>query len=177
MDILATVEHTVGRLRRLSGDGQARCVRQEAYEKLESIELAHCEDAEPVSGAIELLDALRRSGMKVGIVTRNCRRAVVVSLEKAGITADVLLTRDDVPNTKPHPIHLLEALELLGVRAEEAVMVGDHLMDVQGGRAAGMRTVGFLTPGRPDDFFDPGPPDLVIRDLRELLPCVERLKK
>jgi len=177
MDILAIVEHTMARLEDASRTYDARCARREAYEQLESIELVHCKDAKPVSGAVELLGALRRSGIKLGIVTRNCRRAVEISLKKAGITADVLLTRDDVPNTKPHPNHLLEALELLGVQPGEAVMVGDHLMDVQGGRAAGMATIGFLRAERPDDFFDRSPPDLVVRDLRELLACVERLKK
>ena len=48
-------------------------------------------------------------------------------------------------------------------------MVGDHWMDVQAGKAAGMATVGILTPGRPDDFFAAHPPDRLIRDLRELI--------
>jgi phosphoglycolate phosphatase-like HAD superfamily hydrolase len=48
------------------------------------------------------------------------------------------------------------------------VIVGDHVMDVRAGKAAGMGTVGFLAPGRPPEFFDTEAPDLVLRDLSEL---------
>ena len=47
-------------------------------------------------------------------------------------------------------------------------MVGDHTMDVAGGKAAGMRTLGLLTPDRPPEFFDASAPDGVIRILPEL---------
>ena len=47
-------------------------------------------------------------------------------------------------------------------------MVGDHVMDVAGGKAAGMRTLGLLTPERAPDFFAAAAPDGVIRALPEL---------
>ena len=56
-------------------------------------------------------------------------------------------------------------------------MIGDHWMDIQAGRAAGTRTIGFLRPDRPEGFFDVCPPDVVIPDLGELLPYAEHLKK
>jgi len=177
LDILAVVDSVVARLERNSREDEARRARQEAFEKLEEIELAHCQAARPIRGALDLLRALREAGIKVAIVTRNCRSAVRLSLERSGISADVLLTRDDVSNTKPHPDHLHAALEMLGLRADEAVMVGDHWMDVRAGKAAGTRTVGFLRPERPDDFFDDEKPDLVVRDLTELLEHIKRLKK
>ena len=173
LDILAVVDHATSRL----GKEEAKSVRQEAFDRLEQIELTHCEDARPIDSAPELLNALEDAGIKVAIVTRNCRSAVKLSLEKAGIHSDVLLTRDDVPRTKPHPDHLHQALDVLGVRAQEAVTIGDHWMDIRAGKAAGTRTVGFLRPDRPQDFFDVEPPDLIIRDLAELLGHVERLKK
>ena len=116
-------------------------------------------------------------GIKIGIVTRNSRAGVAISMEKCGIMADALVTRDDVENTKPHPDHILRALDSLGVSSSEAVIVGDHWMDVLGGKSAGTRTIGFLRPDRPDDFFDREKPDLVIRDLAELLAEIERLKE
>ena len=176
LDILAVVDTVVRRLREVSGEAEARRARQEAFEKLEQIELAHCQAARPIRGTLDLLDALRQAGIKVAIVTRNCRSAVRLSLERSGISGDVLLTRDDVSNTKPHPDHLHAALEMLGVRADEAVMVGDHWMDVRAGKAAGTRTIGFLRPGRSEDFFNDEEPDLVVRDLTELLEHIKRLK-
>jgi phosphoglycolate phosphatase-like HAD superfamily hydrolase len=69
---------------------------------------------------------------------------------------------------KPDPLHLHLALERLGVSPADAVMVGDHVMDVLGGKAAGTRTLGVLTPDRPPDFFREAAPDGVIRALPEL---------
>ncbi len=175
LDILAVVNAIVDRLEAQGRADEAVRVREEAFRTLERIELAHSDAAYVIPRAIELLGAIRRAGIKIGIVTRNCRSAVQVSLDRTGVFYDVLLTRDDVRNTKPHPEHLLLALEALGVDPDEALMIGDHWMDVQGGRAAGTRTIGFLRPDRPEGFFDVCPPDLIIRGLGELLPCVERL--
>ena len=177
LDILAIVDRVTGCVRDVSGEAAARRVRRKAYEQLEQIELTHCHNAQPVAGALELLDALRAAGVKIGIVTRSCAKAVRICLARTGVWADVLLTRDDVVNAKPHPAHVLEAVEILGIPPEEAIMVGDHSMDIEGGKAAGARTVGFLRPDRAEDFFEEVRPDLVIRDLRELLPYVERLRK
>ena len=176
LDILGVVDGVAARLQEQGRATEADRVRQEAFDRLEAIELVHCRDARPIPGATELLHALREAGLKVGIVTRNCRSGVRLSLERTGISADVLLTRDDVIRTKPHPDHLHQALETLGVRPEEAVMVGDHWMDIQGGKAAGTRTIGFLRPSRPRDLFDKVAPDLVITSLTELIGYAERLK-
>jgi len=178
LDILSIVDFIVARLMESSRVDEAEQAKQEAFEKLEQIELAHCRDARPVSGAVALLDALREARIKIAIITRSCTSAVRLSTAGSGISWDVLLTRDDVSSAKPHPEHLLRALDMLGVRPEEAIMVGDHWMDVQGGKSAGTRTVGFLSAAAdPDDFFDRVKPDLVIRSLGELIEHVERLKK
>ena len=173
LDILAVVNAVVSRL----PEDEGVRVRREAFDALERIELARKDAASVIPGALDLLCALRDCGIRIGIVTRNCRAAVEASLDLTGVFYDVLLTRDDVVNTKPHPDHLLRALEMIDVRPHEALMVGDHWMDIQAGRAAGTRTIGLLRPDRPENFFDVCPPDLIIRNLGELLPCVERLKK
>jgi phosphoglycolate phosphatase len=90
-------------------------------------------------------------------------------LERIPLRHSVLLTRSEVTRVKPHPDHLLRALAHLEAAPDQSVMVGDHWMDVQAGKAAGMRTVGILTPGRPADFFEAETPDRVIRDLHELI--------
>jgi phosphoglycolate phosphatase-like HAD superfamily hydrolase len=48
-------------------------------------------------------------------------------------------------------------------------MVGDHPMDIQSGKAAGLVTIGFLRDHRPDDFFRQVNPDLTVRTLEEVL--------
>jgi phosphoglycolate phosphatase len=104
----------------------------------------------------------------VGIVTRNSPQAAARVLDQIPLPYEVLLTRADTPRVKPDPLHLHLALERLGASPEYSVMVGDHRMDVQAGHAAGMRSVGVLTPERPSGYFDPLRPAAVIRVLPEL---------
>jgi phosphoglycolate phosphatase len=125
--------------------------------------------AREVAGASEVLAWLDRQGIRVGIVTRNCRAVVEGVLERIPLNHSVLLTRSEVTRVKPDPDHLLRALRHLEAPPERSIMVGDHWMDVQAGKGAGMATVGIMTPGRPSDFFAPAPPDLLIHDLRELI--------
>jgi phosphoglycolate phosphatase len=143
-------------------------LRAAAEAALTAIELAACPGAREVEGAGELLRALDRAGIRIGIVTRNCRRAVEQVLARIPLPHAVLLTRDEVARVKPDPQHLWQAAEALGVPPARTVMVGDHRMDIRGGKAAGMMTVGLLTPERPPGYFEPEGPDLVLRDLREL---------
>jgi phosphoglycolate phosphatase len=141
---------------------------EEAEATLVEIEMQACERAEPAHGAAETLAWLRERDVRVGIVTRNCRRAVQQILRDLHLPHEVLLTRADTPRVKPDPVHLTLALERLGARPTDSVMVGDHQMDVRGGKAAAMLTVGVLTAERPDDYFAGVAPDAVIRALPEL---------
>jgi phosphoglycolate phosphatase len=88
------------------------------------------------------LARLAGRGVKIGIITRNCRRAVLTVFPDVADFAGVLLARDDTPRVKPDPAHLLAALAALGAAPERSLMVGDHPMDVAVGKAAGTRTAG-----------------------------------
>lgn len=146
----------------------SRSFLEQAEEALVEIELAACEGAEESEGAGETLDWLLSHGIRVGIVTRNSPQAARRVLASIPLPHEVLLTRADTPRVKPDPIHLELALQRLEVPPAEALMVGDHTMDVLGGKAAGMWTLGLLTAERPPDFFEQAAPDGVIRALPEL---------
>ncbi|MDO8588031.1 MAG: HAD-IA family hydrolase [Armatimonadota bacterium] len=170
MDILAIVEYVCDTLNARGLPERADEARREAMRRLERIELFHSETAREVESAQALIAALRDRGVKVGIVTRNCRRASEISLEASGLGVGFLmLSREDVRNTKPHPDHLMRALEILDARPDRSLMVGDHTMDVEAGKAAGMRTIGLLAPERPRDFFRKVEPDEVVESLREIV--------
>lgn len=173
MDILAIVNAIHTHLAE-SDKNAADNARQRALMILEEIELRHSADAREIPGASELIEALNNRKIKVGIVTRNCRAASEKSLELTGIAADILVCREDVQRTKPAPDQLFYALDGLSASPEHSVMVGDHLMDIAAGKAAGMRTIGVLTIGRPTDFFDPIAPDAVANNIGEILSAVIR---
>ncbi|MEK7398960.1 MAG: HAD-IA family hydrolase [Candidatus Poribacteria bacterium] len=146
--------------------------KKQAEQILIDIEL----DAVPTSicypNADKTLEILKNKGIKVGIVTRNCRLAVLKTSEKAGFIYDVLLTRDDVQKVKPDPQHLWDALNLLEADRESSIMVGDHPMDILAGKKAGMKTAAVLTTKTEDDFKSVEP-DIVLNNVSEILKILD----
>ena len=150
----------------------AKAFVQEAERVLADIEIAGAAQAQPLPGAEETLRKLHERGVRIGIVTRNCRPAVESVLARLSLPHDLLLTRDDVVRVKPDPAHLLEAVRRLGSQPAQALMVGDHPMDILAGRQTGMFTAAITTTRSASDFADVHP-DLVIESIPELLNHVE----
>ena len=167
-DILSLVEAAAEDVTTRGGDGPA--LRRRAFAQLEEMEVEGCASPVLPAGTRELLTGLLEQGVKVGIVTRNCRRVSAGLLARFALPHHLLLTRDDIARTKPNPEHLWEALRLLGEPPHASAMVGDHWMDIQAGVRAGCAaTLGVL--GRNEtDWFTPCPPMATVRGLAEASP-------
>lgn len=135
---------------------------------LQDIEVEAAHRGVEAAGAGETLSWLMRHGIRVGIVTRNCPEAVAITLSRTPLPHHVLVTRSDTPHVKPHPEHLWLALRKLERRPENALMIGDHRMDILGGIAAGMRTAGIVAHGGTADAFADPKPDILLLELPEL---------
>ncbi len=144
--------------------------QEDALAGIRDIELAAAVDASPLPGVMDTLLWLRLRGVKVGIVTRNCRPAVLSVADRHQMPFDTLLTRDDVKHVKPHPEHLLQGLRVLGAEPSQSIMVGDHPTDIQAARSARMVSVG-VTTTRAAKEFDVVP-DFMIDRMDELLPLI-----
>ena len=104
--------------------------------KLESITL--------YPGIKEVLKNLRHRGAKLAVVTDAENGHAVSRLKKVGLQDyfDVIISADMTGKRKPEPDSLLLALKKLGVKAEEAAIVGDSLRrDIEAGKRLGMVTV------------------------------------
>jgi phosphoglycolate phosphatase len=117
----------------------------EAKEYLRNMEIASAEKASPVPGSIHFVRALKRDGIKIGIITRNCRDAVRMVIKRFEIPYDVLLTRDDTEKVKPDKMHIKTAIKLLGLKENEVVMVGDHPMDILCAKNSGVLSCGIIS--------------------------------
>ena len=98
-----------------------------------------------MAGADALLRAVRRRAT-VGIVTNNLLQEQREKLEHCGLSAhvDALVVSETAGVSKPDPRIFAIALEELGVKPHEAVMLGDSWSaDIAGARAAGIRAVWF----------------------------------
>lgn len=134
------------------------------------MELAAAQGGRLFPGVREALAELSGRGLRIAVVTRNCRRAVEEFCKLHPFVCHSLLTRDDVARVKPDPEHLWQALRALGVPPRQAAMIGDHPTDMQCGSAAGLRTVGVLTSGSPAEALEAAGAQLVVGSLADLPP-------
>jgi len=105
---------------------------------------AHAADhATWMPGAREALDACAH--LPLAVATNKPRAATVPLLEALGLAPrfKVVVAGGDAP-LKPDPAGILAALAALGVRPDEAWIVGDGPQDIGAGKAAGAVTVAVL---------------------------------
>lgn len=94
-------------------------------------------------GVPRMLDRLCAEGYWLGIVTGKSRAGLLRVLDTFAMRERFLVWRTaDCCPSKPHPAMVLECMDELGVRADETVLVGDALFDMQMAVAAGVRPVG-----------------------------------
>ncbi|HEY4779518.1 MAG TPA: HAD family phosphatase [Solirubrobacterales bacterium] len=128
--------------KRLGEPGRAAALIEELNE-LVVAELEH--GVEAMVGARELLEALRRRGTPIGLVSNSPLVFVVRSLELAGFeeSFDVVLSAHEVAAPKPAPDPYLEACRRLGVEAgPDVVALEDSPTGVAAARAAGLTVIG-----------------------------------
>lgn len=91
-------------------------------------------------GVVEALDALRRRGHRLAIVTGKSRPGWEVTRRRIELGPfHAVVTEDEVEAPKPSPEGLERALEELATGAERSIYVGDALRDLEAARSAGVR--------------------------------------
>ncbi|WP_394551864.1 HAD family hydrolase [Agromyces sp. MMS24-JH15] len=94
-------------------------------------------------GAQELLESLRTASVPTALVTMSIRSLAEDVVGAIPFVAfDVLVTGDDVAESKPHPEPYLRAAELLGVDVRDCVAIEDSPAGVASAAAAGAVAIG-----------------------------------
>ena len=122
--------------------------------------------SQPLPGAGSLLSALKARGIRTAVVTNNLVSEQRSKLAHCRLEADVdaLVTSEEVGVQKPDPRIFQAALDRVGVRPAEAVMVGDAwATDIEGARAAGVRPIWL-------NRFGVTSPDPTVQEIRRLEP-------
>ncbi len=113
-------------------------------ERLNDIEINLAAMSLPAEGVKILLKTLERSGIKMGIITRNTKQNAQTSLEKIDILKffpiDCIIGRDEAL-PKPDPDGIFKLLASWHASPDSTVMIGDYLYDLQAGKAAGTATI------------------------------------
>jgi len=138
--------------------------------QLDEIELAIAAEAQPQPGAKALLETLASTDCNVGILTRNSHLNARTALQACNLSqhfkdADIISRNCAQP--KPHPDGIHKLLLRWQSDAENSVMVGDFLFDLQCGRRAGSTTV----------YFDPQQQGLWREEADIVVGCLDELSQ
>jgi pyrophosphatase PpaX len=93
----------------------------------------------PFPGILAVLERLRTSGVRVGVVTSKIRWGAEDELKRAGLRdlVEHIIGADDVEHHKPAPEPVLRALEFFAVPSRSALMIGDTAADMLAAQSAG----------------------------------------
>jgi len=106
-------------------------------------EWAACQHFELYDDVPDVLRALTAAGVRVGLIsnTHRCLASFQSHFELQGLIS-ATVSSSDHGLMKPHPSIFAAALQLVGVDAARAVMVGDSVrQDIEGALRAGMKAV------------------------------------
>lgn len=110
---------------------------------------------QPLPGALEFLDNLRNAGVPAALVTSsNERKMAHLWSDMPELKKDfrVIITGDEVHNSKPDPEGYLMAAKSIGVKPEKCAVFEDSLQGVKAGRAAGAYVIGIAGTLKADDI-------------------------
>ncbi len=111
-----------------------------------------------------VLEKLKEKNLKIAIASNSAPKILSFCIKKAKIEKyiDYYLGASDSIKGKPEPDILLKILELLNLKENEIIFVGDSPFDIEAGKRANVKTVGLGIHG-----------DFQISNLNEIL-CLLR---
>ena len=127
------------------------------------------------SGMVELLETCQKDSLPWGIVTNKPRLYTEILLERLSKRLPILaqcaivVCPDDVKRTKPFPDPLYLAAKKLDIEAKDCWYLGDHIRDIEAGKAAKMLTIatlyGYIEPhDKPEDWNA----DIMVNTVEEI---------
>ncbi len=128
-------------------------------------------------GINELLDTLDERNIKWGIVTNKHTALTEPLLEKIGYNKRTrcIVCGDTTSKPKPSPEPLLHACNLLQVKPEESIFIGDSINDIKAGQACGMKTItaafGFIPK---NTIIEDWQADAIAQTPHDILPWINK---
>lgn len=133
-------------------------------------------------GVKEIFSFCRENSISVILNTGYNRATAISLLQKLPTTTsqlvDLLVTADEVENSRPAPDMILLAMQELSISDSTAIWkIGDSGIDIEEGqRAACGRSIGITTGAQTREQLLTAAPDAVIDHLSELIPMIEEIQ-
>ncbi|MGK0551572.1 HAD family hydrolase [Enterococcus faecalis] len=115
--------------------------KQDEYQEREMAAV----ELQPMSGLIDFLDSLKNQGYKLAIASSSLKNYVENVCRRIGILEyfDLLVTGEQVSNSKPDPEIFNKTVELLGIPKEETLIVEDSVNGIKAAKSSGVFVVGY----------------------------------
>lgn len=178
MDDQVSLWVVLNKLRERLKPEEFRKLRSTFYGYFEEMELKAAHDVTLYPGAVSTLRELRSKSLKLGLVTNNSRSGTDLTLKRLNLQPlfDAVVTRDDCEEMKPAAAPILKILGELGIEPEEAILVGDGVLDVLAAQAAGIRSAAVTTGPFPMGRLLKAQPDYILGSVNDLPLLVEKLR-
>lgn len=178
--------YTTDQYKYFVGEGSANLIRrcliaggdeklvhfEEAFSRYQEIFREYCMyQVRPYDGIVELLDALKNRGVRLGVLSNKPHAEavnVVETLFGAGFFHVVCGQQPGVA-IKPSPEGVFRILDQLGLSPEEILYLGDTCTDMQTGKAAGAFTIGALWGFRDRKELEENHADAIIENPLQVL--------
>lgn len=103
---------------------------------------------DPIPGAVETVERLRASGLRIGSTTgytKAMMEVIVPEAKRKGYSPDYMVASDELKSGRPYPYMIFQNMTELGVFPPDSVVkVGDTVSDIQEGKNAGVWTVAVI---------------------------------
>jgi HAD superfamily hydrolase (TIGR01509 family) len=105
-------------------------------------------ELQPIDEIIKLFQELELSGYMIGVCSNSIRRTVLTALSKTRLIdhCSVILSNEDVKNSKPHPEIYWKAVSIIGVLPEETIIVEDSPPGLLSAQRSGMSYIRVNSP-------------------------------
>jgi HAD superfamily hydrolase (TIGR01509 family) len=102
-------------------------LHKEIWNKKQIFTLQKLKELKQSDLLIECMGSISEKGYKIAVCSNSIRKTVLTVLSKLGLIEfmDLIISNEDVKNSKPHPEMYWKAISMMGVLPEETLIVED----------------------------------------------------
>ena len=148
---------------------------EEAFARYKEIFRKNCMyEVKPYEGIIELLDALKKKGLAIAVLSNKPHAETIQVIETlfGKDYFDVIQGQKENVAIKPSPEGVFQILKQLSLTPEEILYLGDTSTDMKTGKGAGAFTIGALWGFREREELEDNHADAIIENPLQLLEFV-----
>ena len=103
-----------------------------------TMEIVHSK-CKPVFNKEYAMSMLKGNGYKIGVASNSVRNSIVTMMDMSDLSKyiDIIVSNQDVKEGKPNPEIYTKAIEGLGMKPDECLVVEDNINGIKAGQAAG----------------------------------------